>query len=215
MGKGRKERVTLLGRPACLALAGATCAKAGRRCWPRRAPDTGVIFLNAQRRAARRARPALPARSAAARGGTARRVRRRTRCATLLRATCSTAAPTCASSRSCSATPAWARRRSTPTFLRRGYAPRTGSAPALHADGARRRRQTRARRHDRAGRHARARRADRRRRVLPVARARLGTPGRHHQRIRRRDHSWTPTSPRSACPTRSSSWSPRARCPRR
>ena len=67
------------------------------------------------RRAARRPRPALPARPAAAAGPACRTASRRTRCATRSRPTCSTAAPTCASSRSCSATRAWPRPRSTPT----------------------------------------------------------------------------------------------------
>ena len=52
------------------------------------------------------------------RGGPAGRRRRRTRCATRSRRTCSTAARTCGSSRSCSGTRAWPRRRSIPTSRR-------------------------------------------------------------------------------------------------
>ena len=180
-GKGRKERVTLLGGPAREALdaylregrpklhgAGASAA------------ESGVIFLNSQGRAARRARPALPARSADARRRRCRRDRPRTRCATRSPATCSRAAPTCASSRSCSATPAWARPRSTPTSrparLRSAYR-------AAHPRSPAERRYVLA---VTAARHSGARRPDRRRRLLPVARPGLGAPRGHHQHVRRR-----------------------------
>ena len=137
IGKGRKERIGLLGRPAHRGT--------GRVPGPRPADPAG------------RARPAEPAadepppnrarsssttsarRSASAACAIAstgcaaapacRSACRRTRCATRSRRTCSTAGPTCASSRSCSATRTWPRPRSTPTSRRAGWRPRLSATP--------------------------------------------------------------------------------------
>ena len=94
---------------------------AGRSCSRRRAGRRGAAdrgLPEPPRRAARRPRPALPPRPAPSPGRPAGRRVARTRCATRSRRTCSTAAPTCASSRSCSATRASRRPRSTPTCRR-------------------------------------------------------------------------------------------------
>ena len=131
IGKGRKERIGLLGRPG---------ARRRMERLPRRRPAGPARAAVADdrdappaaglpeppRRAARRARPALPPRPAVPPRRAAGRGLARTRCATRSRRTCSTAAPTCASSRSCSATRAWRRPRSTRTSRRRGCGPPTG-----------------------------------------------------------------------------------------
>ena len=96
-------------------------------------PDRGLP--EPPRRAARRPRPALPARPPVPRGGPARRASRRTRCATRSPPTCSTAARTCASSRSCSATRASRRPRSTRTSRRRASGPRTATPTRGRAAG--------------------------------------------------------------------------------
>ena len=87
--------------------------------------ERGVLFLNHLGSAPRSQGHALPAGAAAGAQRGCRRASRRIRCATASPRTCSTAEPTCASSRSCSATRAWPRRRSTPTFRRPGCGPRT------------------------------------------------------------------------------------------
>ena len=101
-GKGGKERVVPLGEEAAHG-SRATCAKRGRSS--RAAPRT----RSSSRRAA---------------GGSTRArcggcCPTRTGCATRSRRTCSRAAPTCARSRSCSATPRSRRRRSTATSTRK------------------------------------------------------------------------------------------------
>ena len=68
--------------------------------------------------AARRARAPLPARPVCGRRPACRSASRRTPCGTASRPTSSTAGRTCGSSRSCSATRAWRRPRSTPTSRR-------------------------------------------------------------------------------------------------
>ncbi len=95
-----------------------TSRTAGRSCSsarPRRRAAAGRDLPEPPRPPARRARPALPASTGCACGPGCRSGSRRTPSATRSRRTCSTAAPTCASSRSCSATRTWRRPRSTRT----------------------------------------------------------------------------------------------------
>ena len=134
------------------------------------------VFLNHLGRAARRARPALPARRPASDRGPAARACRRTPCATASRPTSSTAGRTCGSSRSCSATRAWPRPRSTPTSRRPGCGRPTRRpirAPGAPAD-----------RPVTAGRGARPGRPHRHHRVPRLAAPRLGPAGRHRHDLR-------------------------------
>ena len=183
LGKGRKERIGLLGRPARAAL---DRLPRGRPARPARAPRAAAIDAAARRdlpepprRAARRPRPALPARSAVrARRAAGRRL-------------AAHAAPLV---------------RDAPARRRRGPARRPGAArsreprddPDLHARlarspagrlsggppaGASRPRPVSA-----AG-LARPRRADRVRRIPRLARPRLRPRLRHRQRVRRHDRA--------------------------
>ncbi len=133
LGKGRKERIGLLGRPAARPCA--TYLEDGRRSLLAPASARRADPLPTRSSSTTAARPLgvrglrfrldrCPARRAAAAAS------RRTRCATRSRPTCSTAARTCASSRSCSATRAWRRPRSTPTSRRLACAPLPGGPSA-------------------------------------------------------------------------------------
>ena len=184
MGKGRKERVTLLGGPAREALDAyltRAARSSDRLLWLHRwcaDRGSGRDLPQLARRRDRRSRRALPARSADARRRTAQRRRRHTRCATRSPATCSRAAPICASSRSCSATRAWARRRST----------RTSRLPRLRSAYRRRiraHRETAGSTRSVSGAHPGARRPDRRGCLPRFAHPGLRPRRRHHQRIRR------------------------------
>ncbi len=109
-GKGRKERLALLGPPAVEAIARwmpQREALAGRE---RRAnpPCTSTVTAHACRRAAWAGCWRNTWRGPDSIGAPAR-----TRCATVSPPTCSTPAPTSAACRSCSATAAWPRRRYT------------------------------------------------------------------------------------------------------
>ena len=108
LGKGDKERIVPIGRTAprrARAVPRATADSQLRSARARRAADTDAVFLNAR---GRRISPAgvLDDRAAGGRAGRPRRAAVAARaCGTRARRTCSTTAPTCASSRSCSATP--------------------------------------------------------------------------------------------------------------
>ena len=135
LGKGRKERIGLLGRPARAALAAylddgrpVLLAQAGRRPDPR--AGRGLPEPPRRRRSASAA--CATGSTGCAAGPACRTASRRTRSATRSRPTCSTAAPTCGSSRSCSATRAWRRPRSTPTSRRPASGPPTGRPTRGH-----------------------------------------------------------------------------------
>ena len=207
LGKGRKERIGLLGRPARRALA--DYLEDGRPVLlERRAGAGGAAgrdLPEPPRRAARRARPALPARSAVRAGRPARSASRRTRSGTRSRRTCSMAAPTCASSRSCSATRTSRRPRSTRTSRPVACRPPIGR-PTRGRVATRRRER---------GRVPRPRRAHRLGRVPRLARPRLRPARRHRERVPAPRPSSTPSSPPSGSRTSSSSWSPPGRSRRR
>ena len=136
LGKGRKERIGLLGRPARAALDG---VPRGRPARPRRAASAARARRPPDGRRADRGLPEPPRRgrsasAACATGSTCsgagpacRTASRPTRSATRSRPTCSRAARTCGSSRSCSATRASRRRRSTRTSRRPACGPPTAA----------------------------------------------------------------------------------------
>ena len=148
IGKGRKERIGLLGRPARARPGG---LPDGRPAGPPRAAPSPT----SERRRPRSSSTTSAARSASAGCAIAstgcagapacRLASRRTPCATRSRPTCSMAARTCGSSRSCSATRTSRRPRSTPTSrpgrLRAAY--REAHPRARREPGARDRRRRR------------------------------------------------------------------------
>ena len=113
-GKGKKQRMCLLGGPARQAI-DAYLQFRRDLLRERKQPESGVLFLN------RLGRP-LSSRwifetvlQHARRAGIPQRGSRHTACATRSRRTCCSEAPTCAPCRRCSATRTWSRPRSTPT----------------------------------------------------------------------------------------------------
>ncbi len=86
---------------------------------PWRLPAEGPLFVGARGGRCRRASSSSPWSACAARSA-CRTARRRTRCGIPSPRICWGAAATCAASRSCSATPRWRRRRSTPRWTPRG-----------------------------------------------------------------------------------------------
>ena len=123
-GKGSKERIVPFGRAAGAALdewfspRGRVAARRRRSgagaTTPRRCSSTSAAAGSPARRRGRSCK------RYGERAGIARPSCRRTCCATRAPPTCSTTAPTCASCRSCSATPRSRRRRCTPRSARSG-----------------------------------------------------------------------------------------------
>ena len=112
-GKGGRQRIVPTGRRGGRCRRAAISRAAGRSS--ARARSAAAFLLNARgRRISRQGVFRHRARATPPRPGSSNRSRR-TSCATRSRRTCSRAAPTCASCRSCSATPRWRRPRSTRT----------------------------------------------------------------------------------------------------
>ena len=124
LGKGDKERVVPIGRTARAAARARTSATADSQLARGPLATCGRHRRRVPERPRRRASPARRAgrscSGAGARVGARRASCRRTSCATRAPRTCSTTAPTCASSRSCSATRASRPRRCTRRSRRTG-----------------------------------------------------------------------------------------------
>ena len=109
--RARKTRIVPVGRAGAARASRATSSAAGPALGDRRR-RAGAVPLEVRAAAVDVRRPPPPAGLGAPRRGAGRRLTR-TRCATRSRPTCSTAAPTCGRSRSCSGTHPSPRRRST------------------------------------------------------------------------------------------------------